>query len=157
MRSRILLAITAVAVLALAGFAGEEKKTVEDAELGLSKTSVFDTPDPVVAPNQGKEPGENELLEAYFSGSPPMISHQVDDFLPLKIGENMCLDCHLLPEMIGEKVEAGEPTPIPASHYTDLRRSPDKVTKELIGARFTCVQCHRPQADAKPLVANTYK
>ena len=157
MRSRILLSIATLTVLAFCvSCAGDETKAVDDAELGLTKTSVFSTPDPVVAASLGKDPGENESLGAYFSGSPPMVSHQIADFLPIKLDENMCLDCHLLPDEIGTETEAGDPTPIPASHYTDLRRNPGEVTQELIGARFTCTQCHVPLTDATPLVANTY-
>jgi len=156
MKARALLPLAAVVLLGLAVFAGEKGKAVSADELGLSKTSVFSTPAPIVAHDAGKDPGENELLGAYFSGAPPMIPHRIEDYLPIRAGENLCLDCHLLPDMLGEPHEAGEPTPIPASHYTDLRHAPGKVTKQLIGARFTCVQCHRPQSHAKPLVANTY-
>jgi len=155
MKTRTLMSIVAAATLILVSVACE-KKAVEDEKLGLSKTSVFATPDPIVAGTTAKAPGENETWEPYFSGSPPLISHDVTDSLPIRIGENLCLDCHGLPDEIGQEVEPGDPTPIPASHYTDLRRTPDKVTKNLIGARFTCTQCHAPQADAEPLVANTY-
>lgn len=130
---------------------------VDDRELGLSKTSVFSTPDPIVATMEAKEPGESEPLEPYFSGSPPVIPHQVEDFLPIQLENNLCLDCHDQPDQIGEEREEGEPTPIPASHYTDLRHSPEQVTQELIGARFVCTQCHAPQTGAEPLVVNTYE
>ena len=147
--------IAAAMVMALMAIA-HAQKAVDDSKLGLSKTNVRATPDPIVPVSDAKEPGENKTSEAYFAGSPPLISHQVDDFLPIRIEENMCLDCHDLPDVIGEEREPGDPTPIPASHYTDLRRNPGKVTKKLIGARFTCVQCHAPQTNAAPLVVNTY-
>ena len=69
----------------------------------------------------------------------------------------MCLECHDLPDQIGQEPAPGEPSPMPASHYTDLRRSPDEVTQEVIGARYVCTQCHAPQTNAQPLVANTYR
>jgi cytochrome c-type protein NapB len=130
---------------------------VEDTRLGLSKDSVFSTPDPIVAVNEAGEPGENETLGAYFSGSPPVIPHQIEEFLPVRVGENLCLDCHDLPDLIGEELETGDPTPMPASHYTDLRRSPDEVTPNVIGARYVCTLCHAPQTNAEPLVINTYR
>jgi len=153
MKSRILFLVLALALLVLlaqacAGGGNDEavtEKAVTDDELGLSKASVFSTPDPIVAGSTAKDPGENELLGAYFSGSPPVVS-----------GENSCLECHDLHEQIGEEVASGDPTPMPASHYTDLRRNPDEVTTKVIGARFVCTQCHVPQSDAAPLVANTY-
>jgi cytochrome c-type protein NapB len=148
---------TAAAVAStLVGIAWAEK-AVEDARLGLEKTSVFSTPAPIVAKAAGEAPGENESLGAYFSEAPPLVPHVVEDFLPIRAGENLCVDCHMLPDEIGKQAEAGEPTPIPASHYTDLRKDPGKMTGKLIGARFNCTQCHVAQSDAKPLVGNTYR
>ena len=77
--------------------------------------------------------------------------------VPITIDENQCADCHVDAELVGTTVEEGEATPAPASHFTDLRRAADKVTAELIGARFLCTQCHATQADAKPLVENTFE
>lgn len=149
------IAAVAIMLLANAGCSGKANET-EDSQLGLEKTSVFETPDPVVAAVAAGEPGENTTEEAYFNESPPMISHRIEDFIPIRIGENMCMECHDLPDMIGQEVAQGDPTPMPASHYTDLRNDPGTVTGQVIGARFTCTQCHAPQADAEPLVPNTY-
>jgi cytochrome c-type protein NapB len=149
--------IFAVTVPILLAMACATEQGVEDSQLGLNKDSVFSTPEPIVAVNEANEPGENETLEAYFSGSPPVVPHQVEDFLPIRVGENMCLECHDLPGQIGQEPEPGEPGPMPASHYTDLRRSPDEVTQTVIGARYVCTQCHAPQTNAQPLVANTYR
>ena len=155
MRVNRLLSIIVVAALALIGVACEAPG-VSDEELGLSKTSVFATPDPIVAVSTANEPGENQTLEAYFEGAPPLVPHVVEDFLPITIGGNICLDCHDLPDEIGQETEPGDPTPIPASHYTDLRRDPETVTAKLIGSRFVCGQCHAPQTDTTPLVVNNY-
>jgi cytochrome c-type protein NapB len=149
-----ILAVTAWILLATACV---PEQSVEDSQLGLSKDSVFSTPEPIVAVNEANEPGENATQEAYFSGSPPVVPHQVEDFLPIRVGENMCLECHDLPDQIGQEPEPGEPGSMPASHYTDLRRSPDEVTQQVIGARYDCTQCHAPQTNAQPLVANTYR
>ena len=165
MKSRILFLGLALALLVLlaqacTGGGSDEAVTgeaVTDDELGLSKTSVFSTPDPIVAGSTAKEPGENETLGAYFSGSPPAIPHDISDLVPIKIGENSCVECHDLRDQIGEELASGDPTPMPVSHYTDLRRKPDEVTTKVIGARFVCTQCHVPQSDAAPLVANTYR
>ena len=152
---QILIAAAAILCLAAVGCADEVEET-EDSQLGLEKTSVFDTPDPVLAGIRAGEPGENETWDAYFSAAPPMIPHLIEDYIPIRIGENMCMECHDLQDMIGQGLAAGDPTPIPVSHYTDLRNDPGTVTDQVIGARFTCTQCHAQQADAEPLVANTY-
>jgi cytochrome c-type protein NapB len=146
----------AAAALGLIGIACAVQR-VEDTELGLSKADVFSTPDPIVATVQAAEPGENENLGRYFSEAPPLIPHVVEDFLPIRATENMCADCHMLPDEIGAQAQAGEPTPIPASHYTDLRRDPDTVGEDLVGARFDCMSCHAVQSAAAPLVTNTYR
>ncbi len=152
----ILIAVAAILCLATVGCADKVEET-EDSLLGLSKTSVFDTPDPVLAGIGAGEPGENETRDAYFSAAPPMIPHRIEDFVPIRIGENMCLECHDMPDMIGQELSDGDATPMPASHYTDLRNDPGTMTGEVIGARFTCTQCHAMQTDAEPLVANTYE
>ena len=128
---------------------------IADSALGLSKSSVFDIPSPETFSYGEASPGASKNLTRAFPGAPPQIPHEIDSFLPLTPDSNMCLDCHDQPERKGQ-AEEGEPTPIPASHYTDLRRAPDKVMKKLSGARFICTQCHVPQADVKPLVENTF-
>ena len=152
---QILIAAAAILCLATVGCADKVIET-EDSQLGLEKTSVFDTPDPVLAGFSAGEPGENETWDAYFSEAPPMIPHQIEEFLPIRFGENFCMECHDAPDGIGVEQEEGDATPMPASHYTDLRNDPGTMTDEVIGARFTCTQCHAQQADAEPLVANTY-
>ncbi len=152
---KILMVAAVILLLAGAGCAKKVKET-EDSQLGLSKTSVFDNPDPVLASTTAGEPGENQTVDAYFNEAPPMIPHLIEDFIPIRIGENMCMECHDLPDAIGQEPAEGDPTPIPASHYTDLRNDPGTVTDHVVGARFTCTQCHATQLDAEPLVANTY-
>jgi cytochrome c-type protein NapB len=129
---------------------------VADAELGLSKTSVLDAPDPIVATQLAVQPGASQPQEGYFSGSPPLIPHTIEGMLPITASQNLCLACHDLPDQIGREIAPGNPTPMPASHYTDLRRDPTNVTQNVIGARFNCNQCHAAQTDAEPLVTNTY-
>lgn len=148
--------IALAVVLGLVGIAIAQSAN-DDKDLGLDKHSVFDTPDPIVAVDTAAEPGESQLLGKYFSEAPPLIPHQIKEFLPITIENNQCAECHDQPDMIGKKIDEGDPTPAPASHYTDLRRDPGKVTGKLIGARYVCTQCHAPQEDAKPLVENTYR
>ncbi len=130
---------------------------IADDDFGLSKMSIYSTPDPIVTTTKAGEPGENELIDAYFDESPPVIPHVVDEYLPITISDNQCIDCHDAPDQIGKKLAKDEAPPSPASHYTDLRRAPDKVTNTLIGSRFVCTQCHAGQQDTAPLVESTYR
>ena len=150
----LVLLFALVLVQACAG--SHREVGVVDSELGLDKNSVFSTPDPIVATIPANEPGDNDMLGAYFSGSPPSISHDISGFLPIKINDNLCLDCHDLFDAIGDETGPGEATPMPSSHYTDLRHNPDVVTESVIGARFNCTQCHVQQTDAPTLVDSTY-
>jgi len=156
MKSFTKVLLAAAGLLLLIGPAlADGDKPVKDEDLGLAKNSVFDTPKPIVAPPAGGEPGENALVVPYAEGVPPTIPHEISEFLPIRIDENACIECHVDPSLIGEPVEEGDPTPAPASHFTDLRRDADTVTGELIGARFNCTQCHVPQTAALPLVDNS--
>jgi cytochrome c-type protein NapB len=124
--------------------------------MGLSKTSVFDNPSPESFSYSGSSPGSNQTLPLAYAGAPPQIPHNIENFVPVTTENNQCVACHNTPDLIGQKSK-GRPTPMPESHYTDLRRTPGKVTKEVTGSRYVCTQCHAPQAEVDPLVENSSK
>ena len=128
-------------------------KPVPDRALGLSRTSVFDVPAPPLFHDEASAPGETPLPKRINKEYPPVIPHAVGDFLPITRSANGCVDCHALP---GPK-QKGEATPIPASHYVDLRRAPEAKGEALVGARYVCISCHVPRTDAPPLVASTFR
>ncbi len=131
-------------------------KSIAPDSMGLSKGSVFDVPTPQAYPIKGGPPGQDAVLPRAYPGAPPQIPHDIGDFLPITAASNMCIACHNQPDNWGKKREAGQPTPIPQSHYTDLRNAPGKVTDHLMNSRYTCNQCHVPQHNARPLVENTF-
>ena len=64
-------------------------------------------------------------------------------------GFNACMTCHDWPG--NTRVKAPK---ISETHYVDRQGARlDKVA----GTRYFCTQCHVPQADAKPLVGNTFE
>jgi cytochrome c-type protein NapB len=140
----ILVAASAATLMALGG-------GTSDRELSLSKTSVFDVPEPPPERKNVSEPGELTVIGSDFPEQPPLVPHGIVDWLPITLEENQCLDCHA----IEEKLE-GEPTPIPISHYVDLRNAPDAVRDEIAGARYNCVTCHTTPGSNAPLVENTF-
>lgn len=149
------LAILAAVGLAAAGTGSEivapDTAGIPDREIGLSPGSVFEVPVPPAVEDALPEPGESTPLARVYQGAPPLITHLVADFLPITRQENLCIDCHLVDEA-GE----GEPTPVPASHRTDLRNAPGKVGGKVVGARYNCVTCHVPATGAKLLVGNGF-
>ena len=143
-RSTLLLAA------AFAALAGCATTAIEDSQLGLSKSSVFDTVTP--APFAFEGPGAGQATAPLAgSGMPPMISHPVDDYLPITARSNGCLGCHDRPQEIGKPPAKGQPAAAPASHYA--KGADGKLL--LSGASYNCIACHAPQAGVKPLVDNT--
>jgi len=108
-----------------------------------------DTPIPATDP-------EHEIFQAdvgkrfvkNFRQQPPLIPHRIDSYeIDLKV--NQCLRCHDWPQNVQENAPK-----ISETHYQTPAGKPlDQVSR----ARWFCVQCHVPQADAKPLVENTFK
>ena len=131
-------------------------KTFQADQMGLSKESVFNTPTPPVYHYGNGQPGTVKVLPRAYLNAPPQIPHDISAFLPITQQSNLCIICHNQREQWGKKSDQATPTPIPPSHYTDLRRDPGKVTDKLINARYNCNQCHVPQTDAQPLVENTF-
>ncbi len=129
--------------------------SISDSELGLSRSDVKDDPVPEAYTFNPKFPGTNDFLPRAYLNAPPQIPHNIDRLTPVTAKNNQCKGCHDRPQMWGTK-RKGLPTPIPESHYTDLRNDPGTVTKKLIGARFNCTQCHVPQAITQPLVENSF-
>lgn len=144
-------------VLTLASSSGfaDDANAISDEELGLSKTSVREEAAPEAYTFNPRPPGTNDTLPRAYFNAPPQIPHNIDRLTPVTAKSNQCRGCHDKPQMWGMK-RKGLPTPIPQSHYTDLRRDPGTVTNKLIGARFVCTQCHVPQASTAPLVQNMF-
>jgi cytochrome c-type protein NapB len=139
-------------MMALAcGPSGSPQVGIPDDDIGLSKVDVRDTAVPEPFPHNGSDPGDQPTMSPAYQGSPPIIPHGIDDFLPITPSENMCIDCH----QVEEKV-TGEPTPIPPSHFVDQRNAPDTTRDVVAGARYRCVACHALHQDARPLVQNDF-
>ena len=150
---KIVIAVSLVTLFLVANV--QAAQGVADRDLGLSKTDVNDSPPPDAFHYSDKFPGSSEVLPRAYPGAPPQIPHNIESFLPVTAKNNACKSCHDNPSMIGKKVK-GMATSMPASHYTDSRHSPGKMSKELVGARYVCTQCHVPQANVKPLVENIF-
>jgi len=55
-----------------------------------------------------------------------------------------------------EEKEEGEPTPVPESHFHDLRNAPDERMEVVAGARYVCTTCHVTLTRTEPLVGNGF-
>jgi cytochrome c-type protein NapB len=104
---------------------------------------------PPERPYAGKSPGSQKRVARTFSTQPPVIPHSIEGFDEVTLQNNPCLSCHG-PENY-KNVKAPK---IADSHLKDRN---GKVLSEVSAARYQCTACHVPQADAKPLVANTFR
>jgi nitrate reductase (cytochrome), electron transfer subunit len=137
----------ALALLALV--AGCAAVGVQDIQVGLRKAGVFEVLTPV--PFQFDEDVKTRPVAPLpGSGMPPMITHAVEDSLPITARANGCLECHDKPQNIGKPVAAGKAKPAPASHYTGTGSA-----LALDGRQYNCMNCHAPQAEVPPLVVNS--
>ena len=138
-------------------------------EIGYRKTSLYEEEGDNLVKTEYNEQyaGEGTLIERSFENAPPLISHNIDDFIPITKDENACLMCHM-PE------EGSDATPMPKSHFIDYRpkikivdgkavkdvESNEVVQKDLgenlSNAQYNCTQCHVPVANSTVILKNLF-
>ena len=147
--------------------------TVTEASLGLRNTNLYAEDDTISDKTEYRsaDAGTSTKIKRAFQDAPPMIPHNVTDYLPITIGNNACTGCHM-PE-VASSMGA---TPIPKSHFLDMRpkhfydgvkfeKSIDNMKNEtsvkqiadLSSARYNCSQCHAPQSQGDLAVENTFE
>lgn len=132
--------------------------SISDTQIGLRKHSLEDEKSLEIKDFEysTKEAGEAKRYERAFLNAPPQIPHSIDDYLPITQDNNMCLSCHDLgADNERVKLSDEEATPMPASHYYDLRN--EKKLESVSDARYNCVQCHAAQANIEIGIKNTFK
>jgi cytochrome c-type protein NapB len=148
-------------------------QAVSEESLGLRKTTLYSEADTTGDKTEYSKAvaGSGKTINRAFQDAPPMIPHDVSDYLPITTNNNACTGCHM-PEV----ASAMNATPIPKSHFVDMRpkhqydgkefkRSVDHFKSEtvlkdkdaLVQARFNCSQCHAPQSQGKLVVENTFQ
>lgn len=156
--------------------------TVSENTLGLRKATLYNEDIKPHGTSYGKsQPMSGYKIERAFQDAPPMIPHDVTGLIPIKIGDNQCLNCHM-----PEYASSMGATPIPASHFTnfrpvttlakdgeveknghiikntsseELKNVSIKPTKngKLYGGRYNCTQCHAPQDTGALAVPNNFQ
>lgn len=87
-------------------------------------------------------------IERNYLQQPPVIPHKIDGYNITK-SFNKCLDCHAW----SRYKETGA-TKVSLTHF---KTREGQELSNISPRRYFCVQCHVPQADAKPLVGNKFK
>ena len=92
-------------------------------------------------------PKQQERMALNYVNQPPMIPHSVDGY-QVTTNINRCLQCH--------GVEHYRTTGAPRVSPTHFMDADGKVLSNVAPRRYFCLQCHVPQADAAPIVGNTF-
>ncbi len=136
--SNVLAAAALVAGLTLAAISHAQVK-------GLRETPLTEV---APAPEVVKQSTPADGFGRAYRQQPPLIPHKTDGY-QVAVDNNQCMTCHDWPG--NTRVNAPK---ISETHYVDRQGVRlDKVA----GTRYFCLQCHVPQADAKPLVGNSFQ
>ena len=156
--------------------------SISEESLGLRKTDLYSEGSETVGDETKYSKAiasTSKTITRAFQDAPPMIPHDVGDYLPITISNNACVGCHA-PEVASSMGAL----PYPISHMTDFRpktavakdgriskngKAVDNTSSaklghvsikstdgQLSGARFNCSQCHAPQSEGQ-LVENTFE
>ena len=91
---------------------------------------------------------DGDLYDRQYMHQPPLIPHDTRNYeVDNKV--NKCLACHSFKN--ASKMKAPNISP------THFETRDGMTLGEVSPRRYFCLQCHVPQADAKPLVENTFK
>ena len=83
-----------------------------------------------------------------YPDQPPVIPHSIEGY-QLSVNTNRCLSCHKR-----EFTEGSGAPMISVTHYITRQ---GQMLADVSPRRYFCTACHVPQADADPLVENTFK
>ncbi|MFM2586856.1 nitrate reductase cytochrome c-type subunit [Vibrio sp. TBV020] len=89
-----------------------------------------------------------QVLDSSFVYQPPLVPHNIRSY-EVSLNANKCLACHSW-----KNAKEMGATKISVTHYVNRE---DAVLADVSPRRYFCLQCHVPQANAKPLVENEYK
>jgi len=137
-------AICALLVATLANVPAQAQG-LTDAMRGPTAIDKESSP-PILFPTENKDVRRTRMS----SSQPPTIPHKIDGSYMYQIDKNHngCIACHAR-----TKIEESRAIPLPLSHYMDRDNN---TLADVSPRRYFCTQCHVPQADAKPLVINTF-
>ncbi len=90
--------------------------------------------------------GDGKIVRQYAQ-QPPLIPHAIEDFSIDRDG-NACLSCH------NWNSEMPGATKVAVSHFLNRK---NQALANISPRRYFCTQCHVPQKNAPPLIANIFK
>jgi len=94
-----------------------------------------------------KVPREQHLIDRNYVQQPPLIPHSIRGY-QVNLNANKCLSCHSF-----KNAGAMGATKVSVTHF--IARDGTTLS-DVSPRRYFCLQCHVTQADARPLVDNTF-
>ncbi|MGV6826856.1 MAG: nitrate reductase cytochrome c-type subunit [bacterium] len=91
---------------------------------------------------------DNPPMDRDYLQQPPLVPHKTDHYL-VNVKHNKCLGCHSW-----SNYRKHNATKISQTHFESRDGA---VLANVSARRYFCLQCHVPQADAPPLVENTFQ
>ena len=91
---------------------------------------------------------DQQVIPRDYLQQPPLIPHQIEGY-SINIKHNKCLGCH---SWLNYKEKGA--TKISQTHFESRDGA---ILANVSARRYFCTQCHVPQANAQPLVENTFK
>jgi len=152
MKIKILLVSTLLTTIGIVGC--QTGGPVDETSVGIGADGVFNDPSPSTFEYPTAEAGKSDRISKSYHTAPPMVPHTVEEYLPITMENNECMECHDKPKLIDRKYVKGKKLAMPEDHYGGFGGRGDK--DEPSGARYTCTQCHAPTSDAQPLVENIF-
>lgn len=89
-----------------------------------------------------------QALDSDYVYQPPLIPHNIRNY-EVSLNANKCLSCHSW-----KNAKEMGATKISVTHFINRE---DAVLADVSPRRYFCLQCHVPQAEAKPLVKNEFE
>ncbi|ACJ29500.1 Periplasmic nitrate reductase, cytochrome c-type protein [Shewanella piezotolerans WP3] len=150
MKKSILLTLSITLTL-ISGFTFSEEQVVGlDRGIGGVESLRGDTELETTRPADPmkKVPRDQVDIESSYVFQPPLIPHHIRHY-EVSLNANKCLSCHSW-----TKAKQMGATKISVTHFINRN---DEVLADVSPRRYFCLQCHVTQADAKPLVGNSFE
>ncbi|WP_260261680.1 nitrate reductase cytochrome c-type subunit [Vibrio intestinalis] len=146
---KIILALLSISALSLASVTVAQVELENPGGIGglESLRGASELEDTRAADEFKKYPREHEVDSSYVY-QPPLIPHNIRSY-EVSLNANKCLACHSW-----KNAKEMNATKISVTHYVNRE---DAVLADMSPRRYFCLQCHVPQADAKPLIKNDFE
>ena len=109
-------------------------------------------PDPFTreqpAPPMQRQVTNDVRVQRNYPDQPPVIPHAIEGYA-LDLNANKCMSCHAR-----RFTEQSQAPMISVTHYQDCEGN---TLGGLAPRRYTCLACHVPQMEARPLVENRFR